>query len=49
MIPAVSGYQAWDMLQAQTEIPRLKAQLKRTGDKRDTLKKAARYFAREPN
>ncbi|MHC2598872.1 transposase-like protein [Kluyvera sp. 1366] len=49
MIPAVSGDRAWDMLDAQTEIPRLKAQLKRTEEERDILKKVARYFAREPD
>ncbi len=31
------------------EILRLKAQLKRTEEERDILKKAARYFAKEPD
>lgn len=44
-----SGHQAQDLLDARTEILRLKAQLKRTEEERDILKKAARYFAREPD
>ncbi|ECE1090141.1 IS3 family transposase, partial [Salmonella enterica subsp. diarizonae] len=43
------GQQAQDLLDARTEILRLKAQLKRTEEERDILKKAARYFAREPD
>ena len=31
----------------QTEIPRLKAELRRVTEERDILKKAAAYFARE--
>ena len=42
-------HQAQDLLDARTEILRLKAQLKRTEEERDILKKAARYFAREPD
>jgi transposase len=42
-------HQAQDLLDARTEILRLKAQLKRTEEERDMLKKAARYFAREPD
>ena len=47
--PDSSGQQAQDLLDARTEILRLKAQLKRTEEERDILKKAARYFAREPD
>ena len=47
--PDHSGQQAQDLLDARTEILRLKAQLKRTEEERDILKKAARYFAREPD
>ena len=47
--PDASGHQAQDLLGARTEILRLKAQLKRTEEERDILKKAARYFAREPD
>lgn len=36
-----------DLLAAITEILTLKAQLRRTEEERDILKKAARYFARE--
>lgn len=44
--PDNSGQQAQDLLDARTEILRLKAQLKRTEEERDILKKAARYFAK---
>lgn len=47
--PDNSGQQARDLLDARTEILKLKAQLKRTEEERDILKKAARYFAREPD
>ncbi len=47
--PDATGHQAQDLLHARTEILRLKAQLKRTEEERDILKKAARYFAREPD
>lgn len=47
--PHKSGHQAQDLLDARTEILRLKAQLKPTEEERDILKKAARYFAREPD
>ena len=33
--------------ESQVEIARLKAELKRVGEERDILKKAAAYFARE--
>ncbi|QLK20870.1 transposase [Raoultella ornithinolytica] len=47
--PDAGGHQAQDLLDARTEILRLKAQLRRTEEERDILKKAARYFAREPD
>ena len=40
--------QASELLEAKSEILRLRAQLRRTEEERDILKKAARYFAREP-
>lgn len=47
--PDSNGQQVQDLLDARTEILRLKEQLKRTEEERDILKKAARYFAREPD
>jgi transposase len=44
-----NGHQAHDLPDAMTEILRLKAQLKRTRKEQDVHKKAARYFAREPD
>ena len=46
--PDNSEQHARDLLEAKSEIVKLRAQLKRTEEKRDILKKAARYFAREP-
>ena len=40
--------QASELVEAKSEILRLRAQLRRTEEKRDILKKAARYLAREP-
>ena len=40
--------QAADLLEAKSEILRLRAQMRRVEEERDILKKAARYFAREP-
>ena len=45
--PDKSDQQATELLAAKTEILRLRAQLQRTEEERDILKKAARYFARE--
>ena len=45
--PDKSDQQATELLVAKTEILRLRAQLQRTEEERDILKKAARYFARE--
>lgn len=47
--PDNTGQQTQDLLDARTEILRLKAQLMHTDEERDILKKAARYFAREPD
>lgn len=46
--PDKTEQQASDLLEAKSEILRLRAQLRRTEEERDILKKAARYFAREP-
>lgn len=40
--------QAADLIEAKSELLELRAQLRRTEEERDILKKAARYFAREP-
>lgn len=36
-----------DLIEAKSEILRLRSQLRRTQEERDILKKAARYFAKE--
>ena len=46
--PDNSEQHARDLLEAKSEILKLRA-LKRTEEERDILKKAARYFAREPD
>ena len=46
--PTENEAQANELLEAKSEILRLRAELKRTEDERDILKKAARYFAKEP-
>jgi len=38
---------AAELIEAKSEVLRLRAQLRRTEEERDILKKAARYFARE--
>lgn len=45
--PDNSVHHAQDLLDARTEILRLKAQLKRTEEERDILKKAARLICTE--
>lgn len=40
--------QAAELVEAKSEVLKLRAQLHRTEEERDILKKAARYFAREP-
>lgn len=39
---------ATELIEAKSEILRLRAQLRRTEEERDILKKAARYFAKDP-
>ena len=46
--PDRSEQQSKDLLEANSEILRLRAQLRRVEEERDLFKKAARYFAREP-
>ena len=45
--PDKTDQQATELLTAKSEILRLRAQLHRTEEERDILKKAARYFAKE--
>lgn len=46
--PNKSDQYATELVEAKSEILRLRAQLRRTEEERDILKKAAAYFAREP-
>jgi len=46
--PNQSEKQASELIEAKSEILRLRARLQRTEEERDILKKAARYFAKEP-
>ncbi len=46
--PDKTEEQASELIEAKSEILRLRAQLRRTEEERDILKKAARYFARDP-
>lgn len=46
--PDKSEQQSKELLEAKSEILRLRAQVRRVEEERDLLKKAARYFAREP-
>ena len=46
--PDKTEQQAAELVEAKSEILRLRAQLRRTEEERDILKKAARYFAKEP-
>jgi transposase len=46
--PNKTDQQAGELVEARSEILRLRAQLRRTEEERDILKKAAAYFAREP-
>ena len=46
--PDKSEKQAADLVEARSEILRLRAQMRRLEEERDILKKAARYFAKEP-
>lgn len=46
--PPKNEQQAAELVEAKSEILRLRAQMRRLEEERDLLKKAARYFAREP-
>jgi len=46
--PDNTGQQAAALIEAKSEVLKLRAQLRRTEEERDILKKAARYFAKEP-
>jgi transposase len=46
--PDTGEQQSKELLEAESEILRLRAQMRRIEEERDLLKKAARYFAREP-
>lgn len=46
--PNKSEQHASELVEARSEILKLRAQLRRTEEERDILKKAAAYFAREP-
>ena len=46
--PDKTEEQAAALIEAKSEVLKLRAQLRRTEEERDILKKAARYFAREP-
>ena len=46
--PDKTNEQAAALIEARSEVLRLKAELKRTEEERDILKKAARYFAQSP-
>jgi transposase len=47
--PLKDEKQAAELVEAKGEILRLRAQMRRLEEERDLLKKAARYFARNPN
>ena len=46
--PDKSESQAAELAAAKSEILKLRGQMRRLEEERDILKKAARYFAREP-
>jgi transposase len=46
--PNKAEQHASELVEARSEILKLRAQLRRTEEERDILKKAAAYFAREP-
>ncbi len=46
--PDTNEQQSRELLEAKGEILRLRAQMRRLEEERDLLKKAARYFAKEP-
>ena len=47
VLPDKSEQQTTELVEAKSVVLRLRAQLRRTEEERDILKKAARYFARE--
>jgi transposase len=46
--PDKTDEQAAALVEARSEVLKLRAQLKRVEEERDILKKAARYFAQDP-
>jgi len=46
--PSEAEHQAAELIEAKSEVLRLRAKLRRTEEERDILKKAARYFAKNP-
>lgn len=46
--PDKTDEQAAALIEARSEVLKLRAQLKRAEEERDVLKKAARYFAQNP-
>jgi transposase len=46
--PDRSVQRAQELIEAKSEILKLRAEFRRTQEKRDILKEAAAYFAREP-
>jgi transposase len=46
--PDKTDEQAAALIEARSEVLKVRAQLKRTEEERDILKKAARYFAQNP-
>lgn len=45
--PDKTAHHATELIEAKSEILKLRSQLRRTEEERDLLKKTARYFARE--
>ena len=48
MPPDRNEQQSQELLEAKSEILRLRSQMRRIEEERDILKKAVRYLAREP-
>lgn len=48
VMPSAGDQQAEELLEVKRENLTLRAELRRTQEERDILKKAAAYFAREP-
>lgn len=46
--PDESEKRSNELIEAKSEVLKLRAQLRRTEEERDILKKAARYFAQQP-